>query len=306
METLKPLMDEILDVKADMAIEPNEADARVRSGVEARVRNATAKLPALETQYRDNIKNHVVLIGVVGKGAKEFANIAKYVFKTATADYGTLNNRLQTNFTNRSARMDFNNQESYMLLDELAKLKHEFGIYNLPNPSFNIGNVNLFGENTFKVLDQVLKHNYGHQLHTIALLNDIFKVALASHFGGKLLPVIIFSEEATEESLVIDEAILPKIVKVFTANETVTDDTVRAVLDDVKKLLNVKPSQPVAEAVSLPKENTVEAVPARAGLAVVEADTASTEADVTATLTTTANEKTVSVDLGKKATNKKK
>jgi hypothetical protein len=281
METLKPLMDEILEVKADMAIEPNDADARVRSGVEARVRNATAKLPTLETKYRDQIKNHVVLIGVVGEGAKEFANIAKYVFKTAIADHNTLNNRLQLNFANRSARMDWNNQESYMLLDELAKLKHEFAIYTLPNPSFNIGNINLQGENTFKVIDQVLKHNYGHQLHTIALLNDIFKSALSSHFGGKLLPVIVYSDSATEDTLVIDEAVLPKLHSVFTVSLPVTDDTVKAVLEDVKKSLNVKPSQPVV--VETPSiETKIEVV--------------STPTEEVATVTDAAPEETVVVE----------
>lgn len=252
MESLKTLMDEILETKADMAIEPNDADPRVRSGIEARVRNATAKLPGLETKYRDAVKNHVVLIGVVGPAAEEFANIAKYAFKTATADYNTLNHRLQRNFAARSARMDFNNQESYMLLDELAKLKHEFGIYTLPNPSFNIGNVNIFGEHTHKVIDQVLRHNYGNQLHTLALMNDIAKIALASHFAGKLLPVIVYSSEVTAENMTLDEAILPKLHNIFTVGEVVTDETVKSVLDKVKQSLNVKPS--TAEAAPLAPE----------------------------------------------------
>lgn len=253
-------MDEILNVKADMAMEPNDADVRVRAGVEARVRNATAKLPELETKYRAAIKDHVVLIGIVGAGAKEFANIAKYVYKTAIADFSVLNHKLQANFMARSARMDFNNQESYMLLDELAKLKLEYGILSLPNPTFNIGSVNLFGENTFKVIDMVLRHNYGNQLHTVALLNEIHKTALASHFGGKLLPVIVFSDEVTTESMAVDETVLPRIHKIFEIGAVVTDETVAAVLEDVKKSLKVVPSQVVvAEAVSVEEKKEVEA-----------------------------------------------
>ena len=236
MRTLKEIIEDVNQCEMDMTIDPGEADYRVRAGVEAQIRNASSKLPSLKNEYREAIAGHVLLIGVHGKGAKEFANIAKYSFKTATADVNYSTTRIKDSFRERGARREFQSQEMFMLYDELNKMKVEFNILSLPQPNANFGSVQMFGQDTDMVIDQIIHHNYGKQLHIIGARNQIYEAAYKSKFHGTLLPVVLFNEFNDDFSS-DDESVLPFVHSIFEAPEEVDDAFVDKVLADVRNSL---------------------------------------------------------------------
>lgn len=259
---LQELIGKIRDLRATMKIDVQAADIKVRSGVEAQVRNATAELPKVEEEYRKTVLNNILLIGVVGDQCQEFANISKYVFKTLAIDANVFTNRFHDALRARGARNEFNNSEMFMMLEELNKFKMEHRILDIPRPDFTRLNTNLMNSPTLETIDKIFVANYGYQLHTIALSREIANQALKAEFTGKLLPVIIFSKQ----EFVLDKAILKDgLFHVYKLEGEQSDATVKQVLDDVKKKLNDKLNVRVQDEIAPEiKEKKVEAPAAAA------------------------------------------
>lgn len=230
---LKTAIDKIRELKATAAIDITETDPRVRSGVEAQIRNAKSALPQAEEDYKKLIMSHIVLIGVHGEHAEEFGNIAKYAHKILTVDANSFYKEMEDEISKRGARKAFSTQEWFTFLEYLTQIKVKFGIVQLPNPNLNTLPINPYGEDTQKILGDIVKITYGNQLSTLAVIKSIEAQALKAEFTGNTLPVIVFSKE----QFTLDIGMIKDCYRMYEINKEPTDDSVKAILSEVKKSL---------------------------------------------------------------------
>lgn len=235
MSQIKQLIEDIKGKRAEAAIRPEDADPRVRAGVEAMARNANRDLPALEQRYKDAVMSHAVIIAVSGPGAEEFAKIAKYAFHTAIVDYTSVATRLTQRVIARGARKEFSSQEYFIALDELNHVKVECNIVKLPTPEVNCPTAPVYDQPVDVAIRRLIENNYGGQLYSVVSRNDIGVAALASEFVGKMLPVVLYN---FKEGL--DESVIPRPLVVIAAPKDVTEAFVKEQLDIVKSKLSGK------------------------------------------------------------------
>jgi hypothetical protein len=231
--TLKELISQIEDKRAEAALSVEDSDPRVRAGVEATIRNAVRALEQLETDYKDAVIPSAVLIAVEGNGSKEFADTARIAFDTPAVDYEGVTNRIIKSVKERSGRSEFNTQEFFMVLDELNKIKLEYGILSLPTPRVNAGVDKVYNFPIEEAIRTLLKVNYDEQLNSVVTRREIGKLALGMKFVGKNLPVVVYNYRGS-----LDEQYLPRPLVTVTATlADVNKDFVKEVLTQVKNRL---------------------------------------------------------------------
>lgn len=233
---LKELIDSYRDKLAESQINPADADPKVRAGTEAIQRNAVRDLPDLAARYMDEVMKHSVIIGVSGTNSEEFAKIAKYRFKVVSVDYSLALNKMVNNMRKRGVRDAFYNEEYFMTLDEIIKLKSEYGILHLPAPRINHASDQVYNYPLEKALTNLIKTNYGDQLYSVVTRREIGKQALEDRFSGKSMPVVLYNYNGG-----YDESLLPRPILTVDANGKIDEKFVQSKLNEVKAKLNPRP-----------------------------------------------------------------
>lgn len=238
--SLKERISQIEEKRAEAALSVEDSDPRVRAGVEATIRNAIQTLEQLETDYKDAVIPMAALIAIEGDGSKEFANTARIAFDTPTVDYEGVTNRIIDNVRTRSGRNEFTTQEFFLVLDELNKIKLEYGILSLPVPRVNAGSDRVYNCSIEEAVRNLLKINYDEQLNSVVTRREIGKLALSMKFSGKNLPVVVYNYRGS-----LDEQYLPRPLVTVSANlAEVNKDYVKEVLTQVKNRLTGSTSRP--------------------------------------------------------------
>jgi hypothetical protein len=120
--SLRELLTQIQEKRAESRIDVSTLAPGVQAAAEGLRANAETDAVKLEDQYTTLAAKKCAIVAVNGTNAKAFADLAA-VAGWATIDYVALVERLANNVAKRSGRDDFSNQEFWMFVDELNKLK---------------------------------------------------------------------------------------------------------------------------------------------------------------------------------------
>lgn len=234
MQSLKSLIAKIEEKRAEAAVSPEDADPRIRAGVEAMVRQAKQAVGELEKEYKEAVMANIVIVAVEGRSASEFANIASVAFDTPVLDYGLSANRIKNNIRERSPRLEFNTQEFFMVLDELNKIKLDYEMLTLPVPKVNPAVDQVYNMPIDTAVDNIVAVNYGESLASAVTRREIGKLALKMKFTGKHMPVVLFNYKGN-----LDESHLPRpFVTVNAGDGEVSKSMVKEILTEIKTRLS--------------------------------------------------------------------
>lgn len=229
MPDLKTLLDQFLEKKAETEINPEDADVKIRAGVEANVRNAQKEIPFLERAYKEALVNHIVILDLNGSNADQFAKIANEKAGVVAIDFQEAKKEIIARVQSRTMRTTFTKQEEFFLMDELNKLKNEYDISYMPNLYVDTSQNDVFDKELEASIDYLLVRNYGQDLYSAMVLRKIQTTGMNAQFTGKLMPVMVLNLQ--------DNNILPKSVASINCNKEISEEDVIEELDKVKKKL---------------------------------------------------------------------
>jgi hypothetical protein len=234
MNQLKEILSQIEEKEAEAKIHPEEVNPNVRAGVEAMVRNAKAELEKVNTTYRDHVMNNVVVIGVTGKTAKEFAEKAESLGAVAI-DFNLIKYRLVDALETCGQGKFYTSNVHVRLVSELSQIRLDYNMVALPTPMINGYNDGIYDALIPEAVDKLLDKCYGSNLQCAVTRREIGKKALVLRFTGQKLPVVVYNLDRSVETRFI-----PAPVSQLVSDGDVTIEFVTKKLTDVKKLLNSK------------------------------------------------------------------
>jgi len=230
--SLRSIIDQITEKRAEASIVVEELDPRVQSGAGGLIRQAKIALEALELQYREEVLKHVVIIAVSGNGSAEFANISKYALKTVTVDYKLVNTRLLETLRRRHSQPEYGSHENLIVLAEMPSIRSEFGILQLAPPRINNAVDNIYGQPLDLAIDKLIAINYNSSLYSAISRREISRKALEAEFVGKAMPVVLYNYTGS-----VDTTFLPEPVQVIEVDGAVDEDFVKEIFNGVKNKL---------------------------------------------------------------------
>lgn len=236
---LKEILKELKDAESEALIEPELTDPRVQAGAFAIKRNAERRIEELTKQYKDAIQASIKVIALTGEYSKDFANIAENQYQTITHDYLGVLNHISNAIKDRTPRDTFAAQEYWMLLDELNKIKYQYGIEVLPAPQLNTDDHNRQQDISGAVKD-LIERTMGSDLYAVVANKELSTKAFNARSSAEILPVVIYNYQPTNSSF------LPQPLGSIEINEPVTDESVRDTLLQIKEKLagNMTKPQP--------------------------------------------------------------
>lgn len=232
MNQLVELLKNIEEKRAETKIIAEDADPRVRAGVEAIVRNAQGELSMLETKYKDAVMQSVVLIGLQGSTAEDFAVVAQEKFHAMAIDFRFLKSSLLNTLKSRNAGETYTSNVHFMLLDELSRVRTKYDIVRLPTPLISGYNDGIYDAQLSIAIDRLFEKNYGESLYSAVTRREIGNRALEKGFKEAMLPVIVYNFEGK-----VDSNFLPNPVTTIISTEFATVKSVKAALEDVKEIV---------------------------------------------------------------------
>jgi hypothetical protein len=234
MNQLEEILSKISEKEAEAGIHPEEVDPKVRQGVEALVRNAKAELTKINAEYRDEVMNSVVVIGVTGETAKQFAEKAESVGAIAV-DFHLIQDRLVGALENSSVGDVYTSNAHFRLISELSQIRLDYDMVALPTPQINAYNDGIYDSPLKLAVERLLDKCYQSSLQCAVTRREIGKKALALRFTGQKLPVVVYNMDRDA-----DTRFLPMPVVQFSSDKDVTDEGVKKKLSEIKTLLNSK------------------------------------------------------------------
>jgi hypothetical protein len=196
--TLKETLNQLKERRAEAAIDPVEADPKVRAGVEAISRNAKAEIPKLAQEYAAKIERIILLINVTGAGAKKFAQYAHDKMKVLSYDYTGIVKVLADSVRARGGSESFGTNEGALLLSELLNLKESYLISNLPTLRINETVPTPYEAPLEEAIERVLEFSYGIGFYDAVTLRQAQSDALQSEFSGNVLPIVVYNYKGLE------------------------------------------------------------------------------------------------------------
>lgn len=220
---LKDLYGKYQTLKELATVPPEEIEPRLRAGMEGKIRSAQSEIPKIEQAYKNKAVSDCAIIAVKGKFGKKFAEISKD-FKTLPVDYLKVVDLIGDSILKRGGRDAYSSQEHFMAMDELNKIKMNYGISQLPVFQAKFDGVG--PDTTIKqALFKQLIAQYGGQLFSAVTRGEIGNGALEIGFDGKTLPVILYNYAVD-----LDTTMLPYPLDVVTINEEPTAQSVKDTL----------------------------------------------------------------------------
>lgn len=225
---LKEMFDKYQTLNELAKIAPEEIEPRVRAGMEGKIRSAQSEIPQIKQAYKSKVANDCAIIAVKGKFGKKFAEIAKD-FKTLPVDYLKVVDLIGDSILQRGGKDVYSSQEHFMAMDELNKVKMNYGISQLPVFQAKFDGI---GPNTTikQALFEQLTAQYGGQLFSVVARGEIGDGALGIGFNGKTLPVILYNYAVD-----LDPTMLPTPLDVVTVNKEPTAKSVKDALLAARK-----------------------------------------------------------------------
>lgn len=196
--SLKETLNLLKERRAEAALDPVEVDPRVRAGVEAKSRNAKAEIPKLAQEYGAKIERVLLLINVVGPGAKKFAQYSRDKMKVLAYDYTAIIKTLADRVRARGGSESFGTNEGSLLLSELLNLKEVYLISNLPTLRINETVPTPYEAPLEEAIERVIEFSYGIGLYDATTLREAQSEALESEFSGNVLPIVVYNYKGME------------------------------------------------------------------------------------------------------------
>lgn len=234
MNELKEALAKIEDKEAESKLNPGDADPRTRNGVEAMVRNAKKDLDKLYRNYKALVMNHVVIIGVKGASAAEFAKAAEQL-GSISVDFNLVKNRLVTQLGKSAVGDVYSSHAHFRLIAELHKVKMEYEMKELPTPKINGYSDGIYDSPFNVAVSKLIDNNYGSSLQSAITRREIEVKALAARFSGKKLPVVVYNLDKE-----IDSQYLSQANTIIESDGDVTLDSVKKKLSGIAKSLTQK------------------------------------------------------------------
>jgi hypothetical protein len=234
MSKLKELLLQIAEKDAETRINPEDADPRVRQGVEAIKRNAEIQVGEIKNQYKDIVIGHAVIIAVQGPGSAKFAELATKKVKVQALDYKLISQQITQNLLARGHTGPYNQNAHMMLWDEMNRARIKYGFIRLPQPQAHYTD-GVFDATVDYALDFIFEKNYGSSLYSSVTRREIGELALKNRFDGEKLPVVLYNYTGA-----FDPMFLPAPVLTVTAEEDVTERFVKSTLNEVRLIVTGK------------------------------------------------------------------
>lgn len=237
MNTLREILDRLSDKEAEAALNPEDASPKVRAGVEALARNAKVDVERIAKEYKDAVMGSVVIIGVKGATAQEFATAAEKAGSIAI-NFTAVNDRLVKALKARGVGELYTSTAHFMLIDELSKLRLEYDMVQLPTPQVNAYSDGIYDAPLAIAIEKLLRKNYGTGLQSAVTRREIGARALQARFSGKKLPVVVYNLEED-----VNVSFIPAPLTVVKSDKKVSDNIVKKQLSTIKAMLSSKPKQ---------------------------------------------------------------
>ena len=198
------------------------------------VRNAKKDLDKLYRNYKALVMNHVVIIGVKGASAAEFAKAAEQL-GSISVDFNLVKNRLVTQLGKSAVGDVYSSHAHFRLIAELHKVKMEYEMKELPTPKINGYSDGIYDSPFNVAVSKLIDNNYGSSLQSAITRREIEVKALAARFSGKKLPVVVYNLDKE-----IDSQYLSQANTIIESDGDVTLDSVKKKLSGIAKSLTQK------------------------------------------------------------------
>lgn len=222
MRKLSEILADIAQARATMKLDVADVRPAVRAGVEGMVRRAQRDIVEFEKEYRDTVSAGLVLVTVSGPKSREFGKIAAE--KVLTLDNMLVVDEIAAEIERRTGRPRLGDQEYLVLMSALNDIKHRYEIKSLPEIR-EAGLARVVANIPVRdAVNKILVHNYGYQLHSIALQKVAAQKALDAKFDGAKLVLLVCGYEG------LDNVILPTPLAEIRADGEPTEDSVTSEL----------------------------------------------------------------------------
>lgn len=224
---LSEIYEKIQVLKELSQMEPAHIEYRLRAGFEGKIRAAQADIVKVEADYKAKVVRDCIVIAVRGKYSAEFARLSEQLH-TLPVDFLKTVDMIGDSIIKRGGRDQYSTHEHAMAMDELNKIKMNYGISQLPVFQAKFDGV---GPNTSikEALYGQLTSQYGSQLYTAVSRGEIAVNALSIGFKGKKLPVVLYNY-----TMDLETSMLPSPVDVLEVNVLPTISTVTSALTDIR------------------------------------------------------------------------
>lgn len=208
-------------------MEPSQIEYRLRAGFEGKIRAAQADIIKVESDYKNKVVKDCVIIAVKGKYSHEFAKLSEQLH-TLPIDFLKTIDMMGDSILKRGGRNQYSTHEHAMAMDELNKIKLNYGISQLPVFQAKFDGV---GPNTTikEALYGQITSQYGSQLYTAVTRGEIAVNALNIGFKGKKLPVVLYNY-----TMDLETNMLSSPVSVLEVSELPTISAVTSALTDIR------------------------------------------------------------------------
>lgn len=228
---LKEIVSQLRDARATTNLSLDSVDPRYRSGVEGRIRQAENEIQALEQEYRDEVADNLLIVGLRGAGSKNFAEHASD--SMLCVDQNMVVNIITKNIEERLPNYaGFSGQELNALLGELNEVRALYGIQSIPPIQDNNIAATVASLPLRDAIDRVLRSNYGIQIHSAVIRRHASNTALEKMYDGAgRLVVGIYNYSG------IDPLILPEPHVIVDLDGDITQEKVDETLDKIRQSL---------------------------------------------------------------------
>ena len=237
--TPKELLAKINDKRAEANIDVSLLKPGVQSTAEGLRAVAAKEAEILSDEYMTLVAKKCVIVAVNGPGCAKFVEVAK-TKGWAAINYTALLDRLTANIKQRSNRDDFSNQEFWMFVDELNRLKLDYKILQIPMPKIDHTKEQVYDQPTAVAVRKIVMSNYGDSLFSAICMRDIGAAALAGNFDGITLPVVLYNCDGET-----DNHFLPTPISCVTVDIDATDESIAKTLQGVNVKKVKKPTSEV-------------------------------------------------------------
>lgn len=229
---LKEIVTELKSARATANLTLDSVDPKYRNGVEGRIRVAEREIGKLEQEYRDEVADNLLIVGLRGATSKAFAERASD--SMLCIDQNMIVNLITASINDRLPNYSgFSGQELNALMGELNEIRATYGILSIPPIQDTGVAAQVASMPLDKAVDKVLQTNYGLQLHSAVIRRHAANVALEKLYDGAGRLVI-----GIYNFVGVDPLILPAPHVIVDLNGEITQEVVDETLEKIRQSLS--------------------------------------------------------------------
>lgn len=192
---MKEIVEKIKKLRKNAAVEPSLKPRETRHGWEGKKRQSQELLPGAENKYRQQVRNRIMGVVAVGKGAGEFAGISIKEYNLYSVNVDSLFERF-TKVVERTIKLGsiFTSEQVLYINAELEKFAKELELPSIPRALMDsklAKAVNTRDELKASV-KRIIRQTFGVELELNFILHKITGAALKDLTTSNLIPAVVY------------------------------------------------------------------------------------------------------------------